>query len=181
MRDKALATERGATYRLIEVKFGVCAASTCVRDGQAGSARRRAELDAGRDRGRRRSRPSTTDGEPRALRWDEVALDPGWCKLDWVVADPERKRAGQRQQRDRRHLGGARRHDRAARRLPRRLLPGGLPGRRLDADLLEGGPARVGRRPRRLRRPARGRGRQVPRPRTSTTARPPSGCTTSSA
>jgi len=25
------------------------------------------------------------------LRWDEVALDPGWCKLDWVVSDPNRK------------------------------------------------------------------------------------------
>jgi hypothetical protein len=24
------------------------------------------------------------------MAWDEVALDPGWCKLDWVVADPER-------------------------------------------------------------------------------------------
>lgn len=24
------------------------------------------------------------------IRWDDVALDPGWCKLDWVVADPVR-------------------------------------------------------------------------------------------
>jgi len=24
------------------------------------------------------------------MRWDEVALDPGWCKLDWVIADPTR-------------------------------------------------------------------------------------------
>ena len=30
------------------------------------------------------------DGTAVTLRWDEVALDPGWCKLDWVVADPAR-------------------------------------------------------------------------------------------
>jgi hypothetical protein len=24
------------------------------------------------------------------VRWDEAAMDPGWCKLDWVVADPVR-------------------------------------------------------------------------------------------
>ena len=24
------------------------------------------------------------------LRWGEQALDPGWCKLDWVVSDPSR-------------------------------------------------------------------------------------------
>ena len=23
-----------------------------------------------------------------SVTWDEVAHDPGWCKLDWVVADP---------------------------------------------------------------------------------------------
>ena len=30
------------------------------------------------------------DGAPRTLYWDEVATEPGWCKLDWVVADPTR-------------------------------------------------------------------------------------------
>jgi hypothetical protein len=25
-----------------------------------------------------------------AVRWEDVARQPGWCKLDWVVADPER-------------------------------------------------------------------------------------------
>ena len=32
------------------------------------------------------------DGTQTVLTWDEVALDPGWCKLDWVVTDPVRKR-----------------------------------------------------------------------------------------
>jgi hypothetical protein len=31
------------------------------------------------------------DGTPVEIRWDEAAQDPGWCKLDWVVADPVRK------------------------------------------------------------------------------------------
>ena len=26
------------------------------------------------------------------VRWDDVAAQPGWCKLDWVVADPVRSR-----------------------------------------------------------------------------------------
>jgi hypothetical protein len=25
------------------------------------------------------------------VQWDQVARDPGWCKLDWVVADPARE------------------------------------------------------------------------------------------
>jgi hypothetical protein len=88
MREKALATERGETYRLIEVKFG-----SSPRD----------LLHAGKPIGRgsaiswipediRRGLIETTtpDGQPSPLDWDEVALDPGWCKLDWVVADAER-------------------------------------------------------------------------------------------
>jgi hypothetical protein len=27
------------------------------------------------------------DGQTVEIRWDDVMLDPGWCKLDWVVAD----------------------------------------------------------------------------------------------
>ncbi len=85
MRDKALATERGDTYRLIEVKFG-----SSPRD----------LLHAGKPLGRGSAiswtpaeirdgkiAATTPDGEPFPLGWDDVALDPGWCKLDWVVAD----------------------------------------------------------------------------------------------
>jgi hypothetical protein len=28
------------------------------------------------------------DGTRAVLRWDDAARDPGWCKLDWVIADP---------------------------------------------------------------------------------------------
>ena len=30
-------------------------------------------------------------GNPVKVEWDTAAQDPGWCKLDWVVADPARK------------------------------------------------------------------------------------------
>lgn len=88
MRDKALATERGETYRLIEVKFGsapydLLRSDTLVRRGGA-LAWSPAEVRDGSING------ATTDGQPVSVGWDEVALDPGWCKLDWVVADPHR-------------------------------------------------------------------------------------------
>jgi hypothetical protein len=85
MRDKALGTERGDTYRLIEVKFG-----SSPRDllhagkplGRGGAISwTPAEVRLGR------VEATTQAGEPAPLAWDEVALDPGWCKLDWVVAD----------------------------------------------------------------------------------------------
>ena len=30
------------------------------------------------------------DGAARTVKWEDAAQKPGWCKLDWVVADPER-------------------------------------------------------------------------------------------
>ena len=32
----------------------------------------------------------TEDGKPFEILWDDAAQNPGWCKLDWVVADPIR-------------------------------------------------------------------------------------------
>jgi len=33
---------------------------------------------------------TTPNDRSRQISWDEAAQDPGWCKLDWVVADPVR-------------------------------------------------------------------------------------------
>jgi hypothetical protein len=33
----------------------------------------------------------TPEGSALTVTWQEVSSDPGWCKLDWVVADPIRK------------------------------------------------------------------------------------------
>jgi hypothetical protein len=88
IHDKALATERGETYRLIEVKFG-SAPHDLLRNGslvKRGGALSwsPAEVRTGSIEG------TTTTGEPVTVGWDAVALDPGWCKLDWVVADQHR-------------------------------------------------------------------------------------------
>ncbi|MBN2112563.1 MAG: hypothetical protein JW785_00390 [Acidimicrobiia bacterium] len=89
MREKALATLAGETYRLIEVKFG-----NYPRDLRRGERLCRAgtpiawkpdEIRAGRLAG------EGAGGEAVEVTWDEVAPDPGWCKLDWVVADPVRR------------------------------------------------------------------------------------------
>jgi hypothetical protein len=89
MREKALATLTGETYRLIEIKFGNYPRDL-ERGGRpcrAGSpiAWKPAEIVAGHLVGR------DADGAEVEVGWDEVALDPGWCKLDWVVADPVRR------------------------------------------------------------------------------------------
>ena len=88
MRDKALATLRGAGHRLQEVKFG-----NWPRDGTVGGKPVRrgqpvswtpAQVEAGA------IAFEGPDGTPAELRWEEAAADPGWCKLDWVIADPGR-------------------------------------------------------------------------------------------
>jgi hypothetical protein len=88
MRDKALDKARGPTYQLIEVKFGSYTQDV-VKDGrpiQAGSPISWT-VDEIRARQIEAFHP---DGKPAVVLWDEAALDPGWCKLDWIVADPVR-------------------------------------------------------------------------------------------
>ncbi len=88
MREKALSTRHGPTYQLIEVKLGSYPEDV-VKDGKeipGGSpiAWMPDEIEAGKIEAFR------PDGSPITIRWDEAALEPGWCKLDWVVADPIR-------------------------------------------------------------------------------------------
>lgn len=88
MRAKALETLKGSTYQLIEVKFGSypfdmvrgerrIAADTPISWTPA-------EIQAGQIEG------FHPDGSPAVIRWEDAAQDPGWCKLDWVIADPQR-------------------------------------------------------------------------------------------
>lgn len=86
MREKALATERGDAHRLIEVKFG-CAPADLLRGGRLiarGGALSwtPAEVREGR------IAATSTSGDPLDVEWNDVAIEPGWCKLDWVVANP---------------------------------------------------------------------------------------------
>ncbi|MFC2046282.1 hypothetical protein ACFLTC_02025, partial [Chloroflexota bacterium] len=88
MLVKALRTRRGTDHELIEVKLGSFPFDM-VRDGElmrTGSpiAWSAEEVEAGAVVG------TTLDGDPIEITWQEAAQDPGWCKLDWVVADPVR-------------------------------------------------------------------------------------------
>lgn len=90
MRDKALGTARGDTYQFLEAKLGNYPFD-CVHRGddkRKGSpiSWKLEEIEAGEIQLRQ------SDGTTATLRWDDAALDPGWCKLDWVVSDPERGR-----------------------------------------------------------------------------------------
>ena len=86
MREKALNTLNGPTYQLLEVKFGnipfdLLRGDRTMRAGVPISWIP-AEIQAGKIEVKR------PDGSPAAILWEEAALNPGWCKLDWVVADP---------------------------------------------------------------------------------------------
>lgn len=86
IRDKALSTMSGPGFRLQEVKFGSWPVDATVGDSEmrAGSP---ISWDPGQlEEGRIEYR--TGEGETAVLDWAEAAADPGWCKLDWVVADP---------------------------------------------------------------------------------------------
>ncbi len=88
MREKVMSTEKGPTYQLIEVKFGSYPEDV-VKGGtlkKAGSpiAWTAAEVLAGR------FETFKPDGTPVTVHWEDVSQDPGWCKLDWIIADPVR-------------------------------------------------------------------------------------------
>ena len=89
MRDKALSTAKGPTYQLIEVKFGQYPADLVRGEKKIKAGApigwTPAEIQAGQ------IDAFSPDGAPVTVTWDGVAASPGWCKLDWVVADPVRK------------------------------------------------------------------------------------------
>jgi hypothetical protein len=88
IRDKAVNFLSGPGYQLIEVKFGSypMAVMRGDTDHAKGSpiAWQPAEVAAGQ------IEATTQTGQPVTIRWNDVAHDPGWCKLDWVIADRER-------------------------------------------------------------------------------------------
>jgi hypothetical protein len=88
MRAKALATRVGPTFRLWELKFGSYPFSG-ERDGKPVSAGgpiawTADEVAEGRFTMQR-------DGTPVEVTWEQASAEPGWCKLDWIVADPVRR------------------------------------------------------------------------------------------
>jgi hypothetical protein len=88
IREKALSALKGPTYQLLEVKFGnypydVLRGDTLVKAGTPVSWTP-SEIQKGQIEAK------STEGAPEVIRWQDVASDPGWCKLDWVIADPVR-------------------------------------------------------------------------------------------
>jgi hypothetical protein len=88
IRDKALSSESGPTFQLMEVRFGSYPTEVVVGDRtyDTGSSISWTidQIKAGQIKGH------SPSGDPVIIKWFEVARDPGWCKLDWVVADPIR-------------------------------------------------------------------------------------------
>ena len=89
MREKAINTLQGPSYQLIEVKFGSYPEDMVIGARQVKSGApvswKPDQIKAGKIDGFR------ADGSPVTFLWDELRNSPGWCKLDWVVADPIRK------------------------------------------------------------------------------------------
>jgi len=85
MREKALGTLKGATYQLLEVKFGNYPFDATLEDRsiRAGApiSWNPTEIQSGE------IEVTRLDGTPATILWEDAASNPGWCKLDWVVAD----------------------------------------------------------------------------------------------
>jgi hypothetical protein len=88
MREKALNSLSGSNYQLIELKFGsypqeVIRGEQTMRAGSPISWLPN-DIAAGQ------IEAIDEKGNPVVIKWDSVAQDPGWCKLDWVIADAVR-------------------------------------------------------------------------------------------
>ncbi len=88
IREKALATSVGPTHRLWEVKFGShpVAATKGGKAVGAGSPMSwtTEEVAAGQ------MEVTLEGGVVRTYTWEDASHEPGWCKLDWVIADKTR-------------------------------------------------------------------------------------------
>ncbi len=89
MRDKALSSLQGPAYQLIEVKFGSYPEDMVIGERRVKSGApiswKPEQIKAGKIDAFR------PDGTNVTVTWEDVKASPGWCKLDWVVADPIRK------------------------------------------------------------------------------------------
>ena len=86
IHDKAMSKMKGAGYRLQEVKFGSWPSAGIV-GGEAFTAGTPISWTADQVAAKA-IEYHADDGESAILTWADAAMDPGWCKLDWVVADP---------------------------------------------------------------------------------------------
>jgi len=90
MRDKALNTFEGPNYDLIEIKFGTWKTDV-IKAGERLPAESPMSWSAEEVK-EGKMRVFRASGEPWEVDWSYGCLDPGWCKMDWVIAEPERGR-----------------------------------------------------------------------------------------
>jgi hypothetical protein len=88
IREKAVATASGPTHRLWEVKFGTHQVAATKGGSPVGPGSPMSwtmeEVKAGQ------MEVTLPDGALRVYTWADASHDPGWCKLDWVIADKTR-------------------------------------------------------------------------------------------
>ena len=89
MREKALTAEKGATYHLIEVKFGSYPQEV-IRNEKV-QAQGSPISWTPQDIHNGYIACEMADGKSIRITWEAVQNDPGWCKLDWIVADTVRR------------------------------------------------------------------------------------------
>ncbi|MGB2955195.1 MAG: hypothetical protein WBB64_04405 [Anaerolineales bacterium] len=88
IREKALSTASGPTFQLMEVRFGSYPVNV-IRGDRAYSAGSSISWTVDQIQ-EGRIKATSPSGDPLVIDWFEISQDPGWCKLDWVVADPIR-------------------------------------------------------------------------------------------
>jgi hypothetical protein len=88
IREKALATANGPGYKLWEVKFGQHPVEAKKGGKPVGVKSPMSwtpdEVKAGQ------MEVELLDGSTAVYTWADATRDPGWCKLDWVIADSSR-------------------------------------------------------------------------------------------
>ena len=88
IREKALGSKSGPTFQLMEVRFGSFPVDVIIDDRTyPADSSISWSIDQIKDG---HIKASTIAGEEVVIDWYDVAQNPGWCKLDWVVADPIR-------------------------------------------------------------------------------------------
>ncbi len=91
LRQKALATRKGATHQLMEVKFGEFPCDT-LRGGKRLRAGTPVSWSAEEVEAGQLTLVRAADNTPYTFTWEEACQNSGWVKLDWIVADPAHHR-----------------------------------------------------------------------------------------
>lgn len=88
IREKVEQKSQGPNYQLIQIRMGSYPQDV-IRNGKTFKAGSSIEWTV-KEVLSKEIEVMTIGKEPLSIHWDEAAQEPGWCKLDWVVADPVR-------------------------------------------------------------------------------------------